>query len=145
MLQRFVWLTLSVALIVGIGSAQSNSSAPTTLEQTAAPNGKQMYISYCASCHGVNGKGDGPVAASLKMPPADLTLLSKDNNGVFPDKHIFAVLENGTGVPSHGTSDMPVWGPLLGRLDRTNPDVKHLRISNLVGYLKSIQAKQDNR
>jgi len=51
------------------------------------------------------------------------------------------VLENGSDIPSHGTPDMPVWGPLLGRLDRANPDVKQLRINNLIEYLKSIQAK----
>jgi len=138
--QRFIWLALSAALTAGMVNAQSNPSAPTTLQQTSAANGKQMFVSYCASCHGMSGKGDGPVAASLKMPPADLTLLSKNNNGVFPDKHILAVLENGSDVPSHGTPDMPVWGPLLGRLDRANPDVKNLRISNLIQYLKSIQA-----
>ncbi len=141
MLQRFIWLALSAALTLGMANAQSSPSAPTTLQQTSAANGKQMFVSYCASCHGVNGKGDGPVASSLKMPPADLTLLSKNNHGVFPDKHVLAVLENGSDVPSHGTSDMPVWGPLLGRLDRTNPDVKSLRISNLIQYLKSIQEK----
>jgi mono/diheme cytochrome c family protein len=141
MLQRFIWLTLSAAMAVGMGNAQSSPGAPTTLPQTAAANGKQMYVSYCASCHGLNGKGDGPVAASLKMPPIDLTLLSKNNNGNFPAKHVYAVLENGSDIPSHGTPDMPVWGPLLGRLDRANPDVKQLRINNLIEYLKSIQAK----
>jgi len=141
MLQRFVLVPMSAALAAGVGYAQSNTNTPTTLQQTSAANGKQMFVSYCASCHGANGKGDGPVAASLKMPPPDLTMLSKNNHGEFPDRHILAVLENGTGVPSHGTAEMPVWGPLLARLDRANPDVKHLRISNLTAYLKSIQAK----
>jgi len=140
-MQRFTWFALSAALIAGMGNAQSNPSAPTALEQTAATNGKQMYVSYCASCHGVSGKGNGPVAATLKMPPADLTMLSKNNHGEFPDRHILAVLENGAEVPSHGTAEMPVWGPLLARLDRANPDVKQLRISNLTAYLKSIQEK----
>jgi mono/diheme cytochrome c family protein len=140
-LQRFIWLTLSAALTAGTGNAQSNSKAPTRLQQSAATNGKQMYASYCASCNGVDGKGDGPVAASLKMPAADLTLLSKNNSGEFPDRHIFVVLQNGTEIPSHGTAEMPVWGPILGRLDKANPDVKRLRISNLIRYLKSIQAK----
>lgn len=141
MLQRFIWFALSAALATSMCNAQSSPNTPTTLQQTSAANGKQMYVSYCASCHGANGKGDGPVAASLKMPPADLTLLSKNNDGKFPDKHVLAVLQNGSDVPSHGTPDMPVWGPLLGRLDRANPDVKQLRISNLIAYLKSIQAR----
>lgn len=141
MLQRFIWLTLSAALTVGLGNAQSSSNAPAKLQHASATNAKQMYASYCASCHGKDGKGDGPVAASLKMPPTDLTLLSKNNNGEFPDRHIFAVLQIGTEIPSHGTAEMPVWGPILGRLDKANPDVKQLRISNLIHYMKSIQAK----
>jgi len=141
MLQRFIWLALSAALATSMGNAQSSPNTPTTLQQTSATNGRQMYVSYCASCHGVDGKGDGPIAPSLKMPPADLTLLSMNNHGVFPDKHIFAVLENGTDVSSHGTADMPAWGPILGRLDKANPDLKQLRINNLIQYLKSIQAR----
>lgn len=141
MLQRLILLVLLAALVAGTGHAQSNTNMPTTLNKTAATNGKQMFVSYCASCHGVDGRGDGPVAASLKMPPVDLTLLSKSNNGRFPDAHIAAVLQYGAEIPSHGTADMPVWGPLLGSLDKTNPDVKHLRISNLIAYLRSIQAK----
>lgn len=141
MLQRFIWLALSATLTAGMGDAQSNSNAPTALQHTTATNGKQMYISYCASCHGVSGMGDGPVAPSLKMPPTDLTLLSKNNHGKFPDAHIFAVLQSGTTIPSHGTAEMPVWGPILGKLEKANPDMKKLRISNLTEYLKSIQAE----
>jgi len=140
MLQRFIWLAMSAGLAAGMGNAQSNTSAPTALKQTSAANGKQMYLSYCASCHGADGKGDGPVAASLKMPPTDLTLLNKNNNGNFPDRHVFAVLQYGAEIPSHGTPEMPVWGPILGKLDKANPDVKELRISNLIRYLESIQA-----
>ena len=138
--QRFIWLAMSAVLAAGMGNAQSNPGAPTELKETSAANGKQMYVSYCASCHGVDGRGGGPVAASLKTPPADLTLLSKNNNGKFPDTHIFAVLQSGADIPSHGTPEMPVWGPILGKLDKANPDVKQLRISNLIRYLESIQA-----
>jgi hypothetical protein len=84
-------------------------------------------------------QGDGPVAASLKMPPTDLTLLSKNNNGKFPDAHLYAVLQYGAEVPSHGTAEMPVWGPILGSLDRASPDVKKLRIRNLIRYLETLQ------
>lgn len=138
MLQRYMVLALFAASALGLGNAQSN--APTTLNQTAATSGKQMYLSYCASCHGVDGRGHGPVASSLKMLPADLTLLSRKNNGKFPDAHIDAILQYGPPIPSHGTAEMPVWGPILGKLDKANPEVKQIRISNLTQYLKSIQA-----
>ena len=131
MLQRFILLGVFAAGAIGAGNAQSNAPAAT--------NGKQMYLSYCASCHGVDGQGHGPVASSLKMQPTNLTLLSKNNSGKFPDTHIAAILQYGTGIPSHGTAEMPVWGPILGKLDTANPDVKQLRIGNLIRYLETIQ------
>jgi hypothetical protein len=89
----------------------------------------------------VNGKGDGPAAAALKMPPTDLTVLSKNNNGKFPDAHIVAVLQYGAEIPSHGSAEMPVWGPILGKMDKANPELKQIRISNLSRYLETLQAK----
>jgi hypothetical protein len=75
------------------------------------------------------------------MPPADLTLLSKNNNGKFPDTHIAAVLQFGAEIPSHGSPDMPVWGPILGKMDKANPEFKQLRISNLSRYLETLQVR----
>jgi mono/diheme cytochrome c family protein len=100
-----------------------------------------MFVSYCASCHGADGKGNGPAAAALKMPPTDLTLLSRNNNGKFPGAHIVAVLQYGADIPSHGSAEMPVWGPILGKMDKANHQVKQLRISNLSQYLETLQVK----
>jgi mono/diheme cytochrome c family protein len=61
MLQRIVLTTMFAAFAAGVGHAQSNASTPTTLQQTAATNGKQMYVSYCASCHGVDGRATAPL------------------------------------------------------------------------------------
>ncbi len=141
MLKRFLVVALAAALAGGMGYAQSDTNAPTTVNKTAATSGKQMYANYCASCHGVNGKGDGPAAAALKMPPTDLTVLSKNNNGKFPDAHIVAVLQYGAEIPSHGSAEMPVWGPILGKMDKANPELKQIRISNLSRYLETLQAK----
>lgn len=71
--------------------------------------GKQEYEAKCASCHGVSGKGDGPLAGLLKKTPPDLTQLAKKNGGVLPTGRLFDVIE-GNNVPSHGTREMPVWG-----------------------------------
>jgi mono/diheme cytochrome c family protein len=141
MLKRLFFIALTAIFVTGTACSQSSASATTQVKKTPVTNGKQMYVSYCASCHGVDGRGAGPVAPSLKMPPTDLTLLSKNNNERFPDTHILAVLQNGTGIPSHGTAEMPVWGPILGKLDEANPDVEHLRISNLIRYLQTLQVK----
>jgi mono/diheme cytochrome c family protein len=71
--------------------------------------GKREFESNCASCHGVSGKGNGPLANLLKKSPPDLSLLAKNNGGVLPLAHLYEVID-GTGVASHGTRDMPVWG-----------------------------------
>lgn len=140
-MKRFVFAVMTAAVVVDMGYSQSNSNVTIPVNKTTAASGKQMFTNYCAPCHGMNGKGHGPVASSLKSPPADLTMLSKNNNGQFPDNHIAAVLRLGTKIPSHGTPEMPIWGPILGKLDQPNPENQQLRISNLTRYLKTIQVK----
>jgi len=127
---------------VGVSYAdQSTSKVTIPVNKTAATSGKQMYAGYCAPCHGVDARGQGPVASALKASPTDLTVLTRNNNGKFPDTHIVTVLQNGALIPSHGTADMPVWGPILGKMNQSNPQERMLRISNLSRYLESIQAK----
>lgn len=72
--------------------------------------GKQQYNSSCASCHGASGKGDGPVRAYLNRPPLDLTVLSKNNGGVFPLERVIQVIDGRAEVRPHGSREMPVWG-----------------------------------
>lgn len=109
-------------------------------------DGRQLYASYCASCHGMDGKGAGPVADSLKTTPSDLTQLSRNNNGKYPALHVAGVLRSGVSTPAHGTATMPVWGPVFANIDRTSHPTrsasdKLLRISNLNRYIEGIQAK----
>ncbi len=130
------------ALVVSAGYAdQNNGKVVIAVEKTGPVNGRQMYSSYCAPCHGMDGRGKGPVAPALKQKPADLTAIAKMNGGKFPSSHIATVLEYGTQLPAHGTAQMPVWGPVLGRMDMQHPDQRLLRISNLSQYLRSIQTK----
>jgi hypothetical protein len=77
----------------------------------------------------------------LKTPPTDLTVLSRNNHGKFPDTHIVSVLQSGAEIPSHGTAEMPVWGPILGKMSQANPQDRLLRISNLSRYLETMQVK----
>ena len=72
--------------------------------------GKLQYDSRCAVCHGPKGKGDGPYAGLLNIPIADLTTLSKRNNGVFPFQRVYEVIDGRQILKAHGTRDMPIWG-----------------------------------
>jgi mono/diheme cytochrome c family protein len=145
MVRNLFFAALAVVLMAGIGYANQSTSTKVVIlvSRTSATSGKQMYVNYCAPCHGVDGRGQGPVAAVLKKQPADLALLSKNNGGKFPSNHIMSVLEFGAVNPSHGTAQMPVWGPLFRSMDTTGipQDLKVLRISNLSQYLQTLQAK----
>jgi mono/diheme cytochrome c family protein len=142
MLKSLLLTALGTAVAIGAGYAdQAKSPVVIPVPQTAPTSGKQMYVNYCAPCHGVDARGHGPVAAELKRPPIDLTVLSRNNGGTFPGKHITSVLEYGSEIPSHGTAQMPVWGPIFGRMDTSLPGEKMLRISNLSHFLESIQVK----
>jgi mono/diheme cytochrome c family protein len=72
--------------------------------------GQNEFLRSCASCHGVSGKGDGPIAKSLSSRPSDLTRLSEANNGVFPVSRVHEVIDGRIERLVHGTRDMPVWG-----------------------------------
>jgi mono/diheme cytochrome c family protein len=108
---------------------------------TIAASGKQTYMRYCASCHGVNARGDGPAAFALKTPPPDLTTLANRHGGRFPYEYVSEVLRFGTRILSHGSSDMPIWGPILGSLDNYNEPAVRKRIRDLSDYLASLQQK----
>lgn len=141
-MKRLLLTVITVVLLAGMGYAnQSNAKVTIPVDRTSATSGKQMYTNYCAPCHGVDGKGNGSVAAALKRQPADLTMLSRNNHGKFPNGHVVTVLQNGVDMPSHGSAEMPVWGPILGTMNVTNAQDRMLRISNLSRYLETIQAK----
>ena len=142
MLKRLLVTAFTAMLAVGMNYAdQSDSKVTIPVNKTSATSGKQMYANYCAPCHGVDGKGQGPVASALKTPPSDLTVLSRNNHGKFPDTHIVSVLEYGTDIRSHGSAEMPVWGPILGKMNQTNTQERALRVSNLSRYLETMQVK----
>lgn len=139
MVKRFFFCVFVAALPATIVSAQSSMSNP-----IPANDGKQMFVSYCAPCHGVDGRGHGPTAAALKSPPADLSQLAKNNHGVYPAAHVMAVMDFGAAVPAHGTEEMPIWGPLLERVGHpttSSPTNRAMRIDSLVKYIETLQTK----
>ncbi|MHB8218443.1 MAG: c-type cytochrome [Candidatus Sulfotelmatobacter sp.] len=134
--------------ILTIAGAQENQIKKTQVKPTSSVSGAQMFKQYCAVCHGPSGKGDGPVATALKVPPPDLTTLAQRHDGKFPDDYVSNVLKNGVQNPAHGSGEMPVWGPIFDTMNRWKalcPGMDEtpvtLRITNLTNYLKSIQKK----
>jgi mono/diheme cytochrome c family protein len=108
---------------------------------TSATSGKEMFKSYCASCHGPSAKGDGPAAPALKSPPSDLTLLAKSNSGKFPSERVMSILRGQATVTAHGNRDMPVWGPVFWHISQGHESEVQQRIVNLTHYIESLQAK----
>jgi mono/diheme cytochrome c family protein len=112
-----------------------------TVKPTSAASGKEMFTSYCAVCHGSDGKGGGPAASALKTPPADLTMLSKNNGGKYPAMKVSSVLRGTSDLTAHGSKDMPVWGPLFSSMSGGHESEVQQRVANLTHYIESLQAK----
>jgi len=141
-MKRLVFAAMFAALAVGVGqSDQAKTKVIIPIERIPATSGKQMYFNYCAPCHGMNGRGQGPVAPSLKTPPPDLTRLSRANQGKYPEMHVVSVLQNGVSTRLRGPAEMPVWGPILGTMSQTHPQDRLLRVSNLDRFLETLQVK----
>lgn len=139
-------LSLSLA---GLSHAQSAGTTETkaarsaTVGSASADSGKELYREHCAACHGKEGKGNGPAATELKVPPPDLTLLAKKNNGKYPGDHVAEILRSGASTPAHGTSEMPIWGRVLGTspVHGTDQVKVQQRILALSTYIESLQVK----
>lgn len=103
--------------------------------------GEALYHSYCGVCHGVDGKGGGPMAKALRKPPPDLTRIATRSGGVFPLEIVARVISGEKQVPGgHGNREMPVWGPVFSRVD-ADQDRGPVRIDNVARFLRQIQRK----
>ena len=134
---------LSSTALCGIAQQTTPQIKQVPIQQTSAVSGQEMYKTYCAVCHGVDGRGNGPAVPALKVPPGDLTTLSLRNGGTYPWARVQATLTFGAGTtPAHGSAEMPVWGHLLTTLHPSGRDSAMLtlqRIHNLSNYMKQIQ------
>ena len=101
--------------------------------------GKDLFVRRCASCHGEGGKGDGPMAAVLKNPPADLTTISLKHGGQFPRAEMIHFIDGERPVPAHGPRHMPVWGEVF-REEKSDSEAR-MRLHSLVAFLESLQQK----
>lgn len=144
---RMIWLGMSFFILSSIGLAEVTHS-----QDMDAEFGKREFLRACASCHGAGGKGDGPIAKTLKQPPADLTKLSQNNNGVYPISRVYAVIDGRIQILVHGPRQMPVWGDVYtqGLKDRMPRDfmskelldaLVRVRILMLIEYISTLQRK----
>lgn len=137
------WRMLALAAIMawGRGAVLAGDRKPDI--------GQREYESNCAACHGVSGKGDGPVAEVLKVRVPDLTQLSRNNGGVFPFGRVYESIDGRQQLQSHGTPNMPVWGNAYRAAGSPDYDdypfaseyFVRSRILALIEYLHRIQAK----
>ena len=122
--------------------AQAKPAAQKAYEQLIfSVRGPDLFRAHCAACHGLDGKGGGPVAPSLKATVADLTVLAKRNGGKFPEERARRIISgNEPSLLPHGSREMPVWGPIFHQVEE-DQDFGNVRLKNLITYLKSIQQK----
>jgi mono/diheme cytochrome c family protein len=129
---------LFCAALVWLAGAQSkgNSGGTRLIDSIKGP---ALYQAYCASCHGIDATGKGPMANSLKVAPADLTRISARNGGMFPLPRVSRIISGEEALPAgHGNRAMPVWGPVFSQVD-ADQDLGRIRIDNLARYLRDIQ------
>jgi mono/diheme cytochrome c family protein len=138
----------ALLVFAGMVAAQEKTQAPPAkvikhvpVKAVSPASGKEMYISYCAVCHGTDGKGGGPAASALKAAPTDLTLLSKTNQGKYPSLKVAASIRGEDSLPAHGSKEMPVWGKLFWSMSSGHHSEVQQRVVNLNEYIESIQQK----
>lgn len=142
------FLKILVVVAAGVMSASpvwSQSGVP----DNVLAAGRADFMTYCATCHGRTGIGNGPVAKQLVTQPADLTVLKKSNGGTFPEERIHMTIDGRKIVMGHGSRDMPIWGnwfKFIARVgdpnrvdDETADIIAALRVQGLIEYLNTIQ------
>jgi mono/diheme cytochrome c family protein len=136
---------LAALSVAGLAAQQPPATGvPTIKTENARPirstNGVDVYMEYCAVCHGTDGKGHGPAASALKGTTPDLTILPKNAAGVLSRADMeLALTGKGRPIPAHGTADMPMWGSVFKNV--YGEGGARMRLSNLMAYIESIQAK----
>lgn len=135
MIKGLLIAVLAIA-ITAVGVAQNR-------EPREDPNsGRLLYRTYCASCHGVDGRGGGPAASTLRLPPPDLTLIQERHGGNFPANEIAQIIDGRKPLAAHTDTEMPRWGRILGIMEMNNEAAIKERVLALVAYLESLQRRR---
>ena len=145
---RFLGLLAFISVLFMIlftaGSVpQEEASKPThksPVKLIHSVKGPDLFYSYCASCHGSDAKGSGPVAPALVSKVPDLTTIAERSGGIFPEQRVRKIIAGDEIFMSHGSREMPVWGPIFHQVEE-DQDLGEVRLQNLTKYLESIQRK----
>ena len=135
---REMVLVAAVVLMPCAGQTQDKPKAATP----DASSGKQTFMNHCAACHGEDGRGHGPAASALKTAPPDLRTLAIRHDGKFPESYVARIVRSGDPMAGHGSSEMPVWGPVFSMQANGDEAGVQKRIKKLCEYLASIQDKK---
>jgi mono/diheme cytochrome c family protein len=137
------WAMFASLLVYTVAGAEDGKRTRSQSDPLliASIQGDKLYKTYCASCHGDDAKGGGPMAAWLKVPPPDLTRIAARNGGTFPLMRVDRIIAGEEALPSgHGSRAMPLWGPVFSQVTR-DQDLGRVRIDNLARYLRDIQRR----
>lgn len=137
-----VWLLAIVVIVPTVrGEEPTKKIEHTAAAQTSPASGHDMFMSYCASCHGKDAQGDGPAAKALKVAPADLSALAKQNGGKYPSNKVTAILSGQADLVAHGNKEMPVWGAVFWTMSGGHAGEVQQRVANLNRYIEGLQVK----
>jgi len=147
-----VVLLVSASVLAMLSSLSAGSVAQENTGENPgflAAKGRVTYRTYCSNCHGKNGTGDGNLAEYLTIAPADLTQISRENNGVFPRDRVHKIIDGRESVPGHGGGEMPIWGDVFqsslaqdsSSASENGEERAQRKIKELVLFLESIQVK----
>ncbi len=132
---------VAVVAVAVILAAAPAVPAEENIDHGATRIGQSLFAAYCTSCHGATAEGDGPLASSLRVEPADLTVLRQKNEGTFPFDQVVKRIDGTEKVKGHGSSDMPIWGKAFKKVDETATDeAVQDKVRSLAFYVKSLQA-----
>jgi mono/diheme cytochrome c family protein len=141
MLKRYFVIVLAATCLAAVSYSQNVNNVVINVTPTSAVNGQQMFSSYCASCHGIDGKGNGSAAYKLPVRPANLTTLAAVNRGKFPSAHVTAAIDEGSDASAQMSSLMPAWGLIFDRMGHFEQFEKVQRETNLTSYIAGLQQK----
>ena len=137
------WVSVAGLVVAVLTAAATTAPAQDSedIDYGMVKVGESLFRAYCATCHGTTAEGNGPLAESLRVPPANLTLLAQENGDEFPWEQVKMRIDGREDVRGHGPSDMPVWGRAFKQVDEnaTEEQVQD-KVTALAHYIQSLQA-----